>query len=75
MDTPRFRETYAVSRWIEDTVNDLVYVGHIDPGGRWVIERYDLTNGVVTLSKGEEDFTTNWTNRAALSYAAYDTEF
>jgi len=69
----RFRDTYALSRWEE--TGDTVYVGYVGPGGRWVVENYDTASGTVTFARGEEDFTGNWANRAALSYAEYHTEF
>lgn len=72
---PRSRDRFALARWDDDSDNDLVYVALVDPGGRWVIEKYDIANESVTYSRGEEDFTTNWTNRAALSYAEYYSEF
>ena len=69
----RFRDTYALSRWEES--GDIVYIGWVGPGGRWVIEEYNTASGTVTYARGEEAFTNSWANRATLSYAEYYTEF
>lgn len=71
----KFRDLYALSRWDGSTTADVVYVGWLGPGGRWVIEKYDTANGTVTFARGEEDFSNNWTNIATLSYSEYNTEF
>ena len=49
------------------------YYGHTDVDGEWYILEEDTSGAVATYRyvKGSSDYTTNWTNRALLTYDYY----
>lgn len=49
------------------------YYGFIDAGGNWFIMQ--VTSTAIRFIKGTSGYTTNWTNRAGLSYGYYDVIF
>ena len=44
------------------------YFGFVDKEGNWYILQLHETNGALRYAKGENDYITNWTNRATLIY-------
>jgi hypothetical protein len=50
------------------------YYGFVHKNGSWYISRESAT-GTYRYSKGSSDFSTNWTNRASLSYNTFDVVF
>jgi hypothetical protein len=51
-----------------DKTSDPKYYGFIDYRGTWFIIRENQALGQFRYAKGKTDYTTNWTNRAALTY-------
>jgi hypothetical protein len=53
------------------------YYGFLDAEGNWYIMKAVVTGDVTayTFAKGTSDYATNWTNRAALTYAVYNVVF
>lgn len=49
------------------------YYGYLDKAGKWFIMKE--STGAYRYVKGASSFTTNWTNRAALSYDYFDAVF
>lgn len=66
-------EQYELIRWA--VASPLIYTGKVARDGRWIVTRYNTTTGVIEFSRGSVDFSTNWTNRATLTYAEFDSEF
>lgn len=54
--------------------SDPAYYGYVNKTGNWFIMKEDNTGGY-RYAKGDTSFSTNWTNRAALSYDYFDTTF
>lgn len=50
------------------------YYGFLEKTGKWFIMKEDSA-GAYRYIKGDSAFSTNWTNRASLSYDYYDTIF
>lgn len=50
------------------------YYGFVDKTGAWFIQREE-SSGAYRYSKGTTSFSTNWTNRASLTYDYFDTIF
>ena len=53
------------------------YYGFIDQDGNWYIMRATTSGNITTYEfvKGSSDYSTNWTNRASLTYQAYNAVF
>ena len=51
------------------------YYGYLDKDGNWFILKVDDTTGEYRYTKGASNFSTNWTGRAGLTYALYDSVF
>lgn len=63
---------------IDDTAADYAYYGFVDKNGNWYITREDVAGadaGTYLYAAGTTGFSTNWTNRAGLSYASFDATF
>lgn len=58
---------------IDDTSSP-AYYGFLKKNGYWYIMKEDST-GAYRYSKGTSDFSTNWTNRASLTYNYFNTVF
>ena len=59
----------------EDTVASTEYYGYLKEEGYWIIKQIDKTvANIVTTKyiKGDDSFSTNWTNRASLTYNYID---
>lgn len=54
--------------------SDPAYYGYVNKTGNWFIMKEDNTGGY-RYTKGHNSFSTNWTNRADLSYDYFDTTF
>jgi|688.fasta_scaffold2202011_1 hypothetical protein len=52
--------------WIQDINEAEGYYGSIDLEGNWIIRKVTATS--VTYATGAENYPTNWTNRASLTY-------
>ncbi len=61
-------QEYAFSNWASGATS---YIGYETKDGAWLIQKIVLATGVVTFARGEHDYATNWTGRAALTYAAF----
>ena len=61
-------QEYAFSNWDGTST---VYIGYETKDGAWLIQKIVVATGVVTFARGEHDYATNWTGRAALSYGAF----
>lgn len=61
---------------IDQASATVTYIGKIDRGGNWYIMKIDSTTGTTfRFIKGTTGYTTNWTNRASLTYDYFDTIF
>ncbi len=49
------------------------YYGYVDNKGRWYI--LQLTSTAARYTKGESDYTTNWTGRTGLTYGYFYSVF
>jgi hypothetical protein len=65
--------TYGISN-IEET-GTYKYYGFEDASGNWYIMRKTLATNAYLYSAGSSNYSTNWTNRASLSYTSYSTAF
>lgn len=50
------------------------YYGFVEKTGKWFIMKDDGA-GAYRYTKGDSDFSTNWTNRASLTYGYFDSIF
>ena len=57
---------YAISE-IDDAGNP-AYYGYINKNGNWFIMQENVAAKTYRYAKGASDYTTNWTNRASLTY-------
>lgn len=57
-----------------DTTSDPKYFGYMDDSGEWYIMKM-TTSSEFRYVRGSTDYSTNWTNRASLSYDLYGTTF
>lgn len=58
-----------------DSSGDPAYYGYVKADGGWYIMRYSESSGQARYVKGSADYSTNWTNRASLSYSRFDEVF
>lgn len=58
-----------------DVTGDPMYVGSVDSEGRWYIKEINTTNETVRYISGIENYSTNWTNRTALTYGRFQDVF
>lgn len=70
-----YNEEYSVNN-VENAAT--TYVGKVTPGGTWLIQRYVDATGVFDYANRSNntattDYGSAWTNRATLTYAAYET--
>ena len=52
---------------LEDT-GTYLYAGELSASGAWRISRLTLATNVMRYAWGGSDYSTNWTNRASLTY-------
>ncbi len=64
-------ELYEISD--EDNASIPKYYGYLNTSGLWIIQQYNETTGAYRYFQGRSDYSTNWTNRASLSYGLYST--
>lgn len=57
----------------EDNPSGTSYYGFVDTSGNWYIQRVTATD--IDFARGSSSFSTNWTNRAILSYGKFDSIF
>lgn len=58
-----------------DESSDPKYYGFLDRDGNWYILKSATSGTVFTYAKGVTDYSTNWTNRASLTYDTFDNTF
>lgn len=58
-----------------DEVGTTKYYGFLDKDGNWYIMKNDTTANNYRYAKGSGSYSTNWTDRAALTYDYYDIIF
>ncbi len=51
-----------------DESSDPRYYGYVDHRGAWIIMRQTVATGAHRYAAGKDDFSTNWTGKAGLSY-------
>lgn len=73
--TPAILEGYYISDKDDDASPN--YYGFLDKNGNWYIIKETVSAGADTYryAKGSTNYTTNWTNRASLSYDYFNTVF
>ena len=59
----------------EDDGGTVKYYGYLSISGAWYILESDTTAKTYKYAKGTSDFSTNWTNRAGLTYQFYNEAF
>ena len=59
----------------EDVAGTTQYFGFTDRFGNSYIQQYNTTAGSFRYTKGSSDYTTNWINRATLSYDYFNNTF
>lgn len=57
----------------EDIAGDPQYFGFMNMDGCWIIQQRNAASGTYRYFQGRSDYSTNWTNRASLSYVTYNT--
>ena len=69
-------DAYAVVN-IDEFAATPRYYGYLRLDGAWYISKEETATGVktYTFAKGSSGFSTNWTNRAVLSYDTFDAVF
>lgn len=61
---------------VDEASATVTYIGAVDRAGNWYIKKIDQTAGTtLRFIKGSSSYTTNWTNRASLSYDYFDVVF
>ena len=53
-----------------DSGTTYVYVGEVALSGAWMVMRYTNASKVMEYAWGADNYATNWTGRAALTYSA-----
>lgn len=69
---------YKIAQLDDTSSATYAYYGFINKSGAWYIQRETLTGGTAgqyLYSSGSSSFSTNWTNRAALTYDYFDVIF
>mgnify|MGYP006395078073 CR=1 FL=1 len=56
----------------KDESSDPKYYGFVDSRGTWVIMKETTSTGTFRYSVGKTNYSTNWTNRASLSYGYFN---
>jgi hypothetical protein len=62
---------YYISEIDDSTI---AFFGFVNPAGQWFIMRQDADNAY-RYTRGDRDFSANWTNRASLTYDYFDNVF
>ncbi len=57
-----------------DDASSPAYYGFVDKTGAWFVMKED-SSGAYRYTKGDTSFSTNWTNRASLTYGYFDQIF
>jgi hypothetical protein len=57
-----------------DIISNPYYFGYLTVDGSWLIKKLDTTSGT-TYIKGDNDYSTNWGNRASLTYGEFNDIF
>jgi hypothetical protein len=58
-----------------DEANDTKYYGYVSHIGSWIIQRIVTSTGVIRYKCGKQDFSTNWTGRAGLTYTYFNLSY
>lgn len=58
-----------------DSASDPKYYGFLDPSGNWYIMKESTSAGTYRYVSGTSSYSTNWTNRASLTYGYFDGAF
>lgn len=60
-----------------DDASAVQYYGYVNCEGAWLISKYDTGASPKTMryATGKQDYATNWSNRASLSYDYYHVAF
>jgi hypothetical protein len=58
-----------------DESNDTKYYGYVAFTGAWIIQQIVTSTGAVRYYKGRDDYSTNWTARAGLTYTYFNLLF
>jgi hypothetical protein len=65
---------YALNN-LEDA--DTMYIGKVVPDGRWLVQRFGKTTGVMVYANSSNNaavatYADAWTSRASLNYGSYE---
>lgn len=75
---PSFQKVWIEDQYYpsdEDVAGDIQYFGYLNAEGEWYIQEYNVSAGTFRYATGTEDYSTNWTNRVALTYKLFNRVF
>ncbi len=72
--SPSLIEGYEIANR-EENIGGVSYYGYIDADSNWYIQRETDSTGDSDFVAGTSSYSTNWTNRASLTYAKFDETF
>ena len=68
-------EFYEISDSYDSSVSgfsgDFEYYGYVNPLGKWIIQRHQISTGAYRYTNGQSSYTTNWAGNSGLSYDYY----
>ncbi|MEM3036127.1 MAG: hypothetical protein QXS18_04905 [Thermoplasmata archaeon] len=58
---------------VDEATSDEIYAGYVNDTAGWIVVRYTKSAGITNVRYciGDSDYSTNWNNRAGLSYDYY----
>lgn len=71
-DPQQVLKKYSLTDYVESV--DPEYYGFLALDGSWYIQKF-TASGTIRYTKGDSDYTTNWTNRVSLTYDYFDAVF
>jgi hypothetical protein len=58
-----------------EAADDSKYYGYLAFTGSWIIQKITESTGAIVYCKGKDDYATNWTNKASLTYNYFNLLF
>lgn len=60
-------DDYKLADWTDESVSP-TYLGYVTTEEAWYIKKHDTAARTVRYAVGLSDYSTNWSNRASLTY-------